>query len=118
MAGADGQPGRHAAPAQFSDLDQWYIGKPDIVVTNEKPYMLPATGPDNIVDMLVDPGFKEDMYIMAIESKPADAAELQGRRTTSRRTCRRSGRRSDGAVLERVRARQERRHLPAELRAG
>jgi hypothetical protein len=60
------------APKQFSDLDQWFIGKPDIVVTNEKAYTLPATGPDNIVDMLVDPGFKEDMYIMAIESKPAD----------------------------------------------
>ena len=59
-------------PKQFSDLDQWFIGKPDIVVTNEKAYTLPATGPDNIVDMLVDPGFKEDMYIMAIESKPAD----------------------------------------------
>jgi hypothetical protein len=57
---------------QFSDLDQWFIGKPDIVVTNEKAYTLPATGPDNIVDMLVDPGFKEDMYVMAIESKPAD----------------------------------------------
>ena len=59
-------------PKQFSDLDQWFIGKPDIVVTNEKAYTLPATGPDNIVDMLVDPGFKEDMYVMAIESKPAD----------------------------------------------
>ena len=59
-------------PRQFSDLDQWFIGKPDIVVTNEKAYTLPATGPDNIVDMLVDPGFKEDMYVMAIESKPAD----------------------------------------------
>jgi hypothetical protein len=59
-------------PKQFSDLDQWFIGKPDIVVTNEMAYTLPATGPDNIVDMLVDPGFKEDMYVMAIESKPAD----------------------------------------------
>jgi len=60
------------SPKQFSDLDQWFIGKPDIIVTNEKAYTLPATGPDNIVDMLVDPGFKEDMYVMAIESKPAD----------------------------------------------
>ena len=31
--------------AQFSDLDQWYIGKPDVIVTMEKPYMLPATAP-------------------------------------------------------------------------
>jgi hypothetical protein len=67
-----GNLGDMPAPKQFSDLDQWFIGKPDIVVTNEKAYTLPATGPDNIVDMLVDPGFKEDMYVMAIESKPAD----------------------------------------------
>jgi mono/diheme cytochrome c family protein len=59
-------------PRDFSDADQWFIGKPDIIVTNEKAYVLPATGPDNIVDMLVDPGFTEDMYVMAIESKPAD----------------------------------------------
>ena len=42
-----------------------------------KPYVLPATGPDNIVDVLVDPGFKEDMYVMAIESKPADPASFK-----------------------------------------
>ena len=50
----------------------WFIGKPDIVVTMDKPYVLPQDGPDNIVDVLVDPGFTEDMYVMAIESKPAD----------------------------------------------
>jgi hypothetical protein len=62
---------------QFSDLDQWFIGRPDIIVTSDKPYILPAAGPDNIVNMLVDPGFKEDMYIMAIESKPADPASFK-----------------------------------------
>jgi hypothetical protein len=62
---------------QFSDLDQWFIGKPDIVITSDKPYVLPAAGPDNIVDMLVDPGFTEDMYVMAIEAKPADPASFK-----------------------------------------
>jgi hypothetical protein len=60
------------APRQFSDLDAWYIGKPDFIVEMTKPYVLAANGPDNIVDVLVDPGFKEDMYVAAIESKPAD----------------------------------------------
>src|SRR5438132_8532293 len=55
------------APKQFSDLDQWHIGKPDFIVTMKKPYILPAHGPDNIVDVLIDPGFKEDMYVMAVE---------------------------------------------------
>ena len=60
-------------PRQFGDLDQWHIGKPDHIVTMKKPYILPAHGPDNIVNILVDPGFTEDMYVMAVESKPADA---------------------------------------------
>ncbi|OFW27259.1 MAG: hypothetical protein A3H97_12995 [Acidobacteria bacterium RIFCSPLOWO2_02_FULL_65_29] len=72
-----GNPADMPAPRQFSDLDQWFIGKPDIIVTSDKPYVLPATGPDNIINMLVDPGFTEDMYIMAIESKPADPASFK-----------------------------------------
>jgi hypothetical protein len=65
------------APRKFEDLDQWFIGKPDIIITSNKPYVLPAAGPDNIVDILVDPGFTEDIYVMAIESKPADAASFK-----------------------------------------
>ncbi len=61
----------------FSELAQWYIGKPDIIVTMDQPYVLPPTGPDNIVDVLVDPGFTEDLYVMAIESKPADARSFK-----------------------------------------
>jgi hypothetical protein len=72
-----GNPADMPKPRQFDELDQWFIGKPDIVVTNEKAYILPPTGPDNIVNMLVDPGFKEDMYVMAIESKPADAKSFK-----------------------------------------
>ena len=64
-------------PRKFEELDQWFIGKPDIVITSNKPYVLPAAGPDNIIDILVDPGFTEDMYVMAIESKPADAASFK-----------------------------------------
>ena len=67
-----GNPADMPPPRQFSDLDQWHIGKPDFVVTMKKPYILPANGPDNIVNILVDPGFTEDMYVTAVESKPAD----------------------------------------------
>jgi mono/diheme cytochrome c family protein len=72
-----GNPADMPPPRKFEDLDQWFIGKPDIVITSDRPYVLPAAGPDNIVDILVDPGFKEDMYVMAIESKPADAASFK-----------------------------------------
>jgi mono/diheme cytochrome c family protein len=64
------------APRQFDDSDKWHI-KPDVVVQMEKPYILPPTGPDNILDVLIDPGFKEDMYISAIESKPLDAKSFK-----------------------------------------
>jgi len=64
------------APRQFDDNDKWHI-KPDVVVQMEKPYILPPTGPDNILDVLIDPGFKEDMYISAIESKPLDAKSFK-----------------------------------------
>ena len=72
-----GNPADLPKAREFSELDQWYIGKPDIIVAMDKPYVLPARGPDNIIDVLVDPGFKEDMYIMAIESKPADAKSFK-----------------------------------------
>jgi hypothetical protein len=58
------------APRQFSDVDKWHIGKPDIVVTMPKSYELKANGPDEFLDVDVDPGFTEDMYISAVETKP------------------------------------------------
>jgi hypothetical protein len=72
-----GNPADLPPPRKFDDLDAWFIGKPDIIVESDKPYVLPPTGPDNIVNILVDPGFKEDIYVMAIESKPADPASFK-----------------------------------------
>ena len=58
------------APRQFADIDKWHIGKPDMVVSLPKPYELRASGPDEFYDVDVDPGFTEDMYIAAVETKP------------------------------------------------
>ena len=58
------------APRHFTDLDQWHIGKPDLIIKMPKPFKLPATGPDEFIDVLIDPGFKEDMYVTAIETLP------------------------------------------------
>jgi hypothetical protein len=69
-----GAPAGNAAdmppPRQFSDVDKWHIGKPDLIVTMPKPYKLKANGPDEFYDIDVDPGFTEDMYIQAVETKP------------------------------------------------
>ena len=57
-------------PLQFGDLNQWHIGKPDIVVSMNKPYVLKAKGGDEYYDVEIDPGFAEDVYIQAVETKP------------------------------------------------
>src|SRR4051794_17227817 len=58
------------APRQFTDVDKWHIGKPDIVVSLPKSYELKANGPDEFLDLDVDPGFTEDIYVSAVETKP------------------------------------------------
>ena len=58
------------AARQFSDVDKWHIGKPDMIVSLPKAYELKANGPDEFYDADVDPGFTEDMYIAAVETKP------------------------------------------------
>ncbi|MBI3492748.1 MAG: hypothetical protein HY047_13370 [Acidobacteria bacterium] len=63
-------------PRNFSDLDTWHI-KPDVVFKTPKPYILKAQGPDEFVDVTIDPGFKEDVYISAVETKPVEAATFK-----------------------------------------
>ena len=66
----EGNPADMPPPRQFSDLDKWQIGKPDVVVSMKKPYRLKANGQDEYYDVDIDPGFKEDVYIQAVETKP------------------------------------------------
>jgi mono/diheme cytochrome c family protein len=66
----EGNPADMPPPREFTDLDKWHMGKPDVVVTMPKPYILKATGGDEYYDAEVDPGFKEDVYVSALETKP------------------------------------------------
>jgi hypothetical protein len=65
-----GNPADMPPPRQFAEVDKWHIGKPDMVVSLPKAYELRANGPDEFYDVDVDPGFTEDMYIAAVETKP------------------------------------------------
>ena len=65
-----GNPADMPPPRQFAEVDKWHIGKPDMVVSLPKAYELKASGPDEFYDVDVDPGFTEDMYISAVETKP------------------------------------------------
>jgi hypothetical protein len=65
-----GDPAGMPEPRVFADVDKWHIGTPDMIVSLPKPYELRANGPDEFYDVDVDPGFKEDLYIAAVETKP------------------------------------------------
>jgi len=66
----EGNPKDLPAPRKFSASDKWHIGKPDIIVSMPKPYKLKANGADEFYDVDVDPGFTEDLYVAAVETKP------------------------------------------------
>ena len=71
------------APRQFTDLDKWHIGKPDVVIAMSKPYMLKAKGGDEYYDVEVDPGFTEDVYVAALETKPDQGFKVVHHCTTN-----------------------------------
>ncbi|MBV8842675.1 MAG: cytochrome c [Bryobacterales bacterium] len=79
----EGNPSDLPRPRQFSDLDQWHIGKPDIVVSMTQPYVLKAKGGDEYFDVDVDPGFTEDVYIQAVETKPDSGFKVVHHCTTN-----------------------------------
>lgn len=65
-----GNPADAPPPRQFSDLNQWRIGPPDLIVTMPEPYIVKAEGPDAFPNFELDPKLTEDRYIKAVEVKP------------------------------------------------
>jgi hypothetical protein len=59
------------APRDFADNAGWQIGKPDLVVTSPV-YRVPATGPDRFGSLFSPLDLKEDRYIKAIQTMPAN----------------------------------------------
>jgi mono/diheme cytochrome c family protein len=59
------------SPAQFPE--GWTIGKPDVVISMEQAFEVPADMPEGGVpykDFFVDTGFKEDRWVIGAECKP------------------------------------------------
>lgn len=50
----------------------WNIGQPDQIITMPEDFTLEAKGPDEIQYFEVDPGFKEDKYVIAAEARPGN----------------------------------------------
>lgn len=70
-----GNPADMPQPLQFKEWgeEEWGMGKPDVIVSLDKPYLMSADGPDQYLNILVDPGFTKDMWVSAAEVRPADA---------------------------------------------
>jgi peroxiredoxin len=65
----EGHPTDLPPPAEF--LKGWQIGEPDLVIPMaEKPFPVPATGTLEYKYFVVDPGFKEDKWVVAAECRP------------------------------------------------
>jgi hypothetical protein len=65
-----GNPADMPAQRVFTADHDWQLGKPDLIVTMEKDYVVPAVSEDQQVDFVVPTGLTEDRYIKAIEAKP------------------------------------------------
>jgi hypothetical protein len=60
------------APKLFPTDDGWNIGKPDLVVTQEKPFKMYAQGSDWWETFTVDTGLTEDRWVRAVQLKPGN----------------------------------------------
>jgi peroxiredoxin len=68
-----GDPALLPEPPKF--VDGWQIGQPDLVVyMSEQPANIPAKGEVRYQYYQVDPGFKEDKWVIAAECRPGNRA--------------------------------------------
>ena len=71
-AGApEGNPADTPKPLTFASEDEWFIGKPDLLVTTND-FTMYANGPDWWIDQYADMALPEDRWIKAMEIKPTN----------------------------------------------
>ncbi len=59
-------------PPPLKFVQGWKIGEPDKVITMAKEFKVPATGVLDYQRFLVDPGFKEDVWVQSAECRPGN----------------------------------------------
>jgi peroxiredoxin len=67
---AEGDKKELPAPRPFTD--GWKIGQPDRIFAMATEYKVPATGVVDYQRFVVDPGFKEDIWVQAAECRPGN----------------------------------------------
>ena len=67
-------------PAQMPKLPKlaegWQFGKPDFTITTGAPFNIPASGAIPYKYYTVDPGFKEDTWVQAVEVRPSQRTQV------------------------------------------
>jgi hypothetical protein len=59
-------------PPQPGFVNGWRTGTPDVILSMEKPYDIPAGGPDQYIFFTIPTNFKQDVWIRAAEIKPGN----------------------------------------------
>jgi hypothetical protein len=67
-----GNPADMPPSITFKPEDDWYIGKPDLLVTMSKEHTMYPKGPDWWIDYFADTGLTEDRWIQAMEIHPGN----------------------------------------------
>lgn len=62
---AEGDPQKTPALPKFPE--GWTLGKPDLIVKMDRPFLVPADGPDIYQNFVIPLGLKEDKWVTAIE---------------------------------------------------
>ena len=65
----EGDPRELPAPRVFSS--DWQLGEPDLVLTMNEAYELPAEGPDIYRNFVLPSGLTQERYVKAIEYRPS-----------------------------------------------
>jgi len=69
---ARGNPADMPPPITFKPDDEWYIGKPDLLVTMNKQHTMYPKGPDWWIDYFAETKLTEDRWIQAMEIHPGN----------------------------------------------
>src|ERR1700680_111619 len=60
-------------PLTFAPESEWFIGKPDLLVTTNQNFVMYPNGPDWWIDQYGEVSLTEDRWIKAMEIKPSNA---------------------------------------------
>jgi hypothetical protein len=63
---------RSKLPPTPSFNDGWQFGEPDLVLSWDEPYQIPASGDDEYRCFVLDPGFEQDQWVDVVEVMPGN----------------------------------------------